>query len=162
MAKVYRRPRIKIATSDREAGVTDEKIAIDFVAGAYTKRELVGSGNGGCNGGHRRVTFACQISPCGRTSGGLVAEGCLCAPKGRCTSKTANGEKIRIRKTRRRRWWQRRHVAERKRVPCDVVGRADRGNRRGTTWNSRRGWARARTRRNYILTASFVRSGRDY
>lgn len=32
MAKVYRRPRIKIAMSGREAGVTDEKIAIDFVA----------------------------------------------------------------------------------------------------------------------------------
>jgi len=53
IVKVCCRPGIKIAMSLREASVTDEKIAIDFVTSAHSWMYE----------GYQRVTFARQILP---------------------------------------------------------------------------------------------------
>ena len=53
IAKVCCRPGIKIAMSFREASVTDEKIAIDFVASAH---------DAGCHEGYQQVTFSSNLT----------------------------------------------------------------------------------------------------
>lgn len=53
IAKVCCRPWIKIAMSFREASVTDEKIAIDFVASAH---------DAGCHEGYQQVTFSSNLT----------------------------------------------------------------------------------------------------